>query len=1008
MKNKLLKKLILPVFLLFGSIIYAQSVSGTVSDKMGPIPGVNVSVKGTALGKQTDINGAYEINAKNGEVLVFTFVGFKTQEIVSNGKSPINVLLEENSSALDEVVVVGYGAKKKSLVTGAISSISSADIQNSSSARVESVLQGKTSGVTVVSSSGAPGSGSKVRIRGAGSNGNSDPLYIVDGMKVSSIDNISPNDIANIEVLKDAASSAIYGTQGANGVIIITTKLGKPGEAVVSYSTQLGTQSVRTGMKLMNASQFVTYFQEAGRTHVVDNGINTNWIDETFQNAATQRHDLSISGANEKTSYYFSGSYMDQDGVVGKENSNYKRFTGRLNLKTQVNNWLEIGSNLTYSNVGSSPVTEDDSTRGVVTNALVIDPLTPVIYTGTLPQRALDGVAAGTAMTDGNGNVYGYPTYATGEAVNPVASANYRFRGGIDTDKILTAVYAKLNLAEGLSFTSRFGYERTNTFDNRWQPIWVVSSEAQNSTVTLNNQISRNSKWLWENFASYTKEIGKHNITGLLGYSSERTKNPFYSLRGSQIHDQTDQFAFFDYSNRANDVIGGGIIEKKGSSVFGRVSYDYMGKYLLEGSLRNDTSSFFPTSKKSGYFPAASAGWLVSKENFWKDDSKINYLKLRTSWGQNGSDNNLSTYISSLIFQTVATETAITVPVIYEGVSGITPGNLPNANLEWERSEQLDLGIDLRALNNRFNFSVDYYVKTTKNLLLVNGNIIAPPSLGVGVPSINAGTVENKGFEFEMGYSDKTAGGFSYGVDFNLSTLRNEVTEINYVGDNGFIIGALAPQNNDGVTRFQKGLPLWYFYGYKTNGINPANGQINIVDTDGVAGITSNDKTKIGSPHPDLIYGGNFQFGYKGIDLNIRFQGTQGNDIFQAFHQTSRPITNKPIEFFTGRWQQAGDIASYPASQYATTAYDTDLVVKDGSYMRIKQIQLGYNFSNEVSSKLKLKKLRTYISLDDYFTFTKYNGLDPEAGSFSDNSIGVDRGFYPVAAKLLLGLSLEF
>ncbi|MFM2368702.1 MAG: hypothetical protein RL619_1002, partial [Bacteroidota bacterium] len=382
MKNKLLKKLILPVFLLFGSIIYAQSVSGTVSDKTGPIPGVNVLVKGTTVGVQTDFNGAFKINAKNGDVLVFTFVGFKSQEVNYKGKSPINVLLEENSAVLDEVVVVGYGAKKKSLVTGAISSISSADIQNSSSARVESVLQGKTSGVTVVSSSGAPGSSSKVRIRGAGSNGNSDPLYIVDGMKVSSIDNISPNDIANIEVLKDAASSAIYGTQGANGVIIITTKQGKPGEAVVTYSTQLGTQSVRTRMKLMNASQFVTYFQEAGKTHVVDNGINTNWIDETFQNAATQRHDLSISGANEKTSYYFSGSYMDQDGVVGKENSNYKRFTGRLNLKTQVNNWLEVGTNITYSNIGSSPIAEDDSTRGVVTQALVMDPLTPVIYTG--------------------------------------------------------------------------------------------------------------------------------------------------------------------------------------------------------------------------------------------------------------------------------------------------------------------------------------------------------------------------------------------------------------------------------------------------------------------------------------------------------------------------------------------------------------------------------------------------------------------------------------------------
>ncbi|MCL5130486.1 TonB-dependent receptor [Algibacter sp. L4_22] len=1007
MKNRLLKKLVLPVFLLIGSIIYAQTTAkGTVSDATGPIPGVNVVVKGTTVGAVTDFDGEFEVKASKGDVLIFSFVGYVTQELNYTGQSSIKILLEEDAAQLNEVVVVGYGTKQKSLVTGAISSIDSKDIQNNSAPRIEGVLQGKTSGVTVVSSSGAPGSGAKIRIRGAGSNGNSDPLYIVDGIKVSSIDNISPNDVANIEVLKDAASCAIYGTQGANGVIIITTKQGKVGETVVSYSTQIATQSVRTSMELMDASQFVTYFQEAGQTQVVDNGINTNWLDETFNNAFSQRHDISVSGANEKTSFYFSGSYVDQEGVVGND-SDYKRFTGRLNLKTQVNDWLELGTNITYSNIASSPIAEDDSTGGIINHALLIDPLTPVIYSGTLPQRAQDGVAAGTAMVDENGNVYGYPTYSTGEVTNPVASANFRYRGGIDTDKILSSVYAKLKLAEGLSFTSRFGYERSNTFDNRWTPIWSVSSEAQNTSVLLNNKIDRNSRWLWENFATYTKELGNHNLTGLLGYSSEKVKAPSYTLRGSDVHEQTDEFAYFDFANRDNDVIGGGIFERTGKSVFGRLSYDYLGKYLLEGSLRYDTSSFFPTDKKSGYFPAVSAGWVVSKESFWNENSKLNYAKFRASWGQNGSDNNLGTYINSLIFQTVARESGV-VPVVYEGVTGITPGNLPNPDLGWERSEQLDLGVDFRAFNSKLNFSVDYYIKTTKDLLLVDGNIIAPPSLGVGVPSINAGTVENKGLEFEIGYGDTTESGFTYGINLNLSTLKNEVTEINFVGDDGFIVGAGAPQNNDGVTRFKKGLPLWYFHGYKTDGIDPATGEIIIVDTDGVAGITSNDKTNIGSPHPDVLYGGSINLGYKNLDLNVRFQGTQGNDIFAAYHQPSRPITNKPVEFFTGRWQQAGDNATYPSAANATTAYDTDLMVEDGSYMRIKQIQLGFNFPLNLVEKIKLKKLRTYISLDDYFTFTKYNGLDPEAGSFSDNSIGVDRGFYPIPSKILLGLSIEF
>ncbi|NHN24508.1 TonB-dependent receptor [Flavobacterium jejuense] len=1003
------KSLIFIISLFSFQFIIGQNITGKVIDNKGPLIGVSVLIKGTSIGTQTDFDGNYKlVNVKPGSVLVFSYLGYKSQEITVANTTTIDVVLEEDINNLAEVVVnIGYAVKKKSLVTGAISSIDVGDIQGSSSQRVEQVLQGKTSGVTVVSSSGSPGSGAKIRIRGVGSNGNVDPLYIVDGMKVSSIDNISPNDISNVEVLKDAASTAIYGTQGANGIVIITTKQGKLGSPVVSYSSQVGIQSVRTKMELMNASQFVTYFQEAGQTQIVDNGINTNWIDALFQDALMQRHDISFSGANEKTSYYLSGTFFDQNGVVGNA-SDYKRYTLRSNIKSEMNDWLEVGANINYSVIGTSPITEDDSFRGVVNNALLIDPLTPVIYSGNLPQNAVDGLANGTAMTDQYGNVYGYPTYSTGEVINPVGAANYNFRGSIDTDKILGTIYAKLRLAKGLSFTSRLGYERTNTFDNRWTPIYYVSSEAQNSTVTLNNRISRQTRWQWENFAIYSKGIGNHNLTALLGYSAEKWKNPFYILRGSDLPAQSDQFAYFDYSNRDNDVIGGGVTQRVGTSFFGRLSYDYMGKYLLETSYRADASSFFPTNKKTAYFPAASAGWIVSRESFLEDNKILNYLKIRCSWGQNGSDNNLNTYISNLVFQSVAQETGNTVPIVYQGQTGVTAGNLANRDLEWERSEQIDFGFDLRALNNKLNFSMDYYVKTTKNLLLNNGNIIAPPSLGVGVPAINAGTVQNKGLEFEIGYNNQTDGGFSYGLNLNFSTLHNEVTQINYVGDDGFIIGATAPQNNDGITRFKKGEPIWYFYGYKTDGINPNTGEINIVDTDGIPGITSNDKTNIGSPHPDYLFGGNFDFGYKGFTLMIRFQGTYGNDIFAAYHQPSRPITNKPIEFFDGRWTQPGDIASYPAAQYASSAYDTDLVVQDGSYLRIKQIQLGYNFSNEISKKLKLSKLRTYVSLDDYFTFTKYNGLDPESGSFSDNSIGVDRGFYPIPAKLLIGLAIEF
>ena len=1010
MCKKIFKQLIFVISFFSIQLSLGQNITGKVSDSKGPLVAVSVLIKGSATGTQTDFDGNFKIaKPAPGSVLQFSYIGYQTQEIeVTSTTTTMNVVLIEDINQLAEVVVnVGYAVKKRSLVTGAISSIDADDIKGSSAQRVEQVLQGKTSGVTVTSSSGSPGAGAKVRIRGTGSNGNVDPLYIVDGMKVSSIDNISPNDIANIEVLKDAASTAIYGTQGANGIIIITTKQGKIGDPVFTYSSQAGFQTVRTKMELMNASQFVTYFQEAVQTQVVNNGINTNWIDELFLDALMQRHDISFSGASDKTSYYLSGSFYNQDGVVGN-NSNFKRYTLRSNIKSDIKDWLEVGTNITYSVIGSSPINEDDSFNGIINHALLIDPLTPVIYSGALPQRAQDGVANGTAMLDENGNVYGYPTYSNGEVTNPVGSANYRYRGGIDTDKFLASIYAKIKFTKALNFTSRFGYERRNTFDNRWTPKYFITEEAQNGSVTLNNNIARDSRWIFENFLTYTKSFGNHNVNALLGYSAEKINAPSFSLSGAETDQQSDQFAYFDFTKRDSDRIGGSIYQRQANSIFGRLSYDYMGKYLFEASLREDTSSLLSFANKTAIFPAASAGWVISRENFWGESTALNYFKVRGSWGQNGSDSNLTTYIGSLVFRSVAQDNGNTVPVTYQGQSGIAAGNLANKDLVWERSEQIDLGLDLRSLNSKLNFSVDYYIKTTRDLLLTNGNIIAPPSLGVGVPAINAGTVENRGFEFEIGYNNSTESGFSYGINLNFSTLHNEVTEIKFVGDDGFIKGADAPANPDGITRFKKGEPIWYFYGYKTNGINPQTGEINIVDTDGVPGITTNDKTNIGSPHPDYLFGGNFEFGYKGFDLNIRFQGTYGNDIFAAYHQPSRPLTNKPVEFFDGRWTNPGDIASYPAAQFAASAYDTDLMVQDGSYMRIKQIQFGYNFSKEVSKIFKISQLRTYVSLDDYFTFTKYSGLDPESGSFSDNSIGVDRGFYPIPAKILLGLSITF
>ena len=1010
MKNRLLKKLVLPVFLLLGSIIYAQSVSGIVSDNSGPVPGVNVLVKGTTTGTTTDFDGEFEISASNGDVLAFSYVGYLSQEINYTGQSSINVLLEEDAAMLDEVVVVGYGTKKKSLVTGAISSIDSKQIKSSSNQRVEQVLQGRTSGVTVSSSSGSPGQGAQIRIRGAGSSGNSEPLYIVDGMKVSNLATIAPGDISNIEILKDAASAAIYGTEGANGVVIITTKAGRSsnGEIKVGFSTQLGTQFVNTDMELMNASQFVEYMNEAGITSVVDNGVDTNWIDEIFESAPITRYDLNVSGGDEKLSYYGSFGHLKQDGIAGKENSSFKRNTFRINLKSQITDFIEVGYNATYSLSDRLGIQENSDTRGAIQNALALDPLTPVTYANEsdIPQTVLDNATNNGVplLRDGNGNVYGYPTYSTGETVNPVALANVMNRTLYDENQSIFSAYLKLRVIEGLHITTRYGRESGKINEKNTINPYYVTSEAANTTYTGSQNYRKSRRWLWENFATYDKTIDNHNFAILAGYSAEDTERSTIINRSGSV--AVDDFTGFDFDSGDFDGQINQVDPTPDNmvSIYGRLSYDYAGKYLFEGSLRSDTSDKCPSANKTGTFPAVSVGWVLSKENFWSENSKINVLKLRGSWGQNGSKSNLNgnsdvTYITSF---------SNGQGLSYEGNTGSQITGYSNPNLVWETSEQLDLGLDLRALNSRLRFSMDYYTKTTRDAIVSDGSLITPGSAGFVSNEFNAGTIENKGFEFELGYGDTTAGGLSYNFSANLSTLKNEVTEILFLPEGTSLVGAGAPQNPDGVTRFTKGLPSWYFYGYKTDGIDPATGEVILADTDGVSGISIADKTMIGSPHPDVLFGGNIALGYKAFDFNLQFQGTIGNDIMSTYYQPSRPITNKPLHFYTNRWQQAGDNASFPGAGNEIAAYDTDLVVEDGSYMRIKQIQLGYTLPQNLAEKLKLNNLRLYVSLDDYFTFTKYRGLDPEVGNFSFNSVGVDRGFYPTAAKALFGLSVEF
>lgn len=998
-----------------------KTITGQVTDSSGnTLPGVSVVIKGTTKGANTNFDGNYSLPgvSPNNE-LVFSYLGMNSLTILVGNKTKINVVLEDNLESLDEVIIVGYGSKKKSLVTGAISSVSSKDIKSVSNQRVEQIMQGRTSGVTVTSSSGSPGSGAKIRIRGTGSSGNAEPLFIVDGMKVSTMDNIAPSDIENMEILKDAASAAIYGTEGANGVVIITTKQGKEGGIKVNFNTQIGLQFVNTPMELMNASQFVTYMNEAGRTSrgetIVDNGVDTNWIDEVFDTAFMQRYDFNISGAVKNTSYYFSAGHTNQDGTVGN-NSSFDRTSFRFNVKSKITDWLEIGVNSNTAIIRRKGIQENSDTRGVIQNALVLDPLTALIYgnDNEVPQRIIDNSldSEGTKipfLRDKNGSVYGYPTYSDGEVINPVAYANSGINNSLfKNDQSLTTAYLKFNIIEGLTFTSRYGYEHNQYYTKNTQNPYYVSSIATNSGYTFNDSTIKSKKWLWENFASYAKSIGNHNFKLLGGYSAEETRIPTLLSRTASTSiskfvsfDSLDAFDTVENQDNINQI------EDNLVSMYGRLSYDYKEKYLFEASIRRDVSSKFPTANKAGVFPAFSAGWVASKEDFWSDEAFINTLKFRGSWGQNGSKANLPGN-SDLTAVTTIGEGYQNQTIVYQGYTGAQISGFGNLNLVWETSEQIGFGVDLRALSNKLNFSADYYQKTTEDLIVLNGSLITPGSAGFNAEAFNGGTIVNSGLEFEVGYSDQI-GDFNYSVNLNLSTLDNEVTEIAFVPEGTSLEGAGAPQNDDGITRFTEGLPAWYFYGYKTNGIDPATGKI-IYAATGTTDTPSNaQKEFIGTPHADIMYGGNVKLGYKAFDLNVQFQGTSGNDIIATYHQPSRAVTNRPVHFFTERWTGAGDTnATMPGAGNELAAYQTDLVVEDGSYMRIKQIQFGYTLPSSFTDKLHIDNLRFYLSLDDYFTFTNYKGLDPEIGNFGFNDIGVDRGFYPTPARSLFGFSLNF
>ncbi|MCW0483969.1 TonB-dependent receptor [Gaoshiqia sediminis] len=1003
----------------------SPTVSGRVTDLSNqPLPGVTVLVKGTTTGTITDFDGNYTIAdiPANG-TLVFSFIGMKSQEFVVGNKTSVNVTMEEETVGIEEVVAIGYGTMKKSNLTGAISKVGNEALENRSITRAEQALQGKTAGVQIIQTSGAPGASPAIRVRGFSSNVATPPLFIVDGLRTNDIGLIDPNNIESIEVLKDASSAAIYGAEAGNGVVLITTKKGKKGEGRISYSYQMVTNELANIPKLMDASQYINYMTEGDLitsdqvNSLWDGKTDTDWADAAFETSMMKKHNLAFEGGNERGSYNLSLSYLDYDGIVKGNDDYLQKVSGMLNADYKIKDWLKVGTNNMFERWKGKSVAESNEYGSLLGAVLAMDPLTPVVYTpDNLPVFMRNLITSGnTLLTDESGNYYGLSQFFESDHINPLI-----IRDRVDSEgqgvNLIGTIYAELNPLKDLTFTSKLGYRVSSNGSYSFSNLFYANNVVHNDKINVSRTNSNSVYYQWENYANYSKSIGEHTFAGMAGISYSEPYSTSVTGSGNEITKNNPLFRDLNYltPSATKGVSGGYSNTGRQFSYFGRLSYNFKEKYLFQTSLRRDASdlSVLPEGNRWGTFPAASLGYVISKENFFPKSTPIDHLKIRASWGQNGSIGPLGGY------RYAAT---ISSPGVYpygpeiRYQVGSYPNKLENPELKWETSEQLDLGFDLLAFDSRLVFAFDYFNKKTRDLLV---DVVPPYETGVGSVTVNAGNVLNKGLEFEMSWRDKIKD-FNYSLSANISTLHNEVT---YLDPSISRISGANFHTNQGITVFEEGYPIWYMRGYKLLDVDDETGdpiyedQLTIdTDNDGVKDqkdgiINDNDKVMIGSAIPDFTYGLTFNASWKGLDLTLFGAGSQGNDIFLAMTRNDRPRSNGLTLYYDERWTPTNTTASKPRpnSNGVDKYWISDDVVFDGSYFRIKQIQLGYNLPQRIVNRLAMKNLRVYLSLDDWFTFTDYPGFDPESSAGATSSLGVDKGAYPISRKTTVGVNLTF
>ncbi len=990
-------------FILMGSYASAQEkmVTGKVisSEDNMPLPGVNILVKGTSTGASTDFDGLYNIKV-SGEnaVLVFSYLGFVTKEVSVKGTKNIDVTLAVDSNNLDEVVVVGYGARKKSDITGSVSSVKSEELNAFPVLDATQALQGRAAGVVVQSNNGGePGAPISIKVRGNTSIGaNSGPLVVVDGFVGASMP--QANDIASIEVLKDASATAIYGSRGSGGVVMVTTKKGKSGKISVELNSNYSVQNTANRLDLLDADQFATY-QQAINPGYVQGTENTDWQDLIYTTGNTANHQFSFSGGSDNVNFYASANYFKQDGII--VNSDFEKLTFLSNVDAQVTDKLKLGMNL-FGSRGTK--------NGVLTQS-----------TGATANGGGDDVISLAFRFTPDRGIYNadgsFTQNSVGDGVeNPYAVA-YELRNETKTDEYRTNLYANYDLLENLAFKSTFGFSTVNETVGAFKPQNFVLS---NGFASLANRRSTN--LLSENYLTYNAELGKGSLTLLAGYSYQKSETVRFSAYTEEL--LSDDFLWYNLAAGHVDSrrITSSFSESEIQSQFGRINYDYDDKYLLTATVRRDGASNFAANEKYAIFPSGALGWKVSNEDFLKDHETISNLKLRASYGVTGNQ-----AISA--YQSLA-ELGVTPATAVGTDPSVSVSQEANPDLKWESSYQTNIGLDLALLNNRFTFSLDYYNIDTKDLLLEATT--TPAYTGATDLQVfqNIGEINNKGFEISINTRNITKDNFSWTTDFNLSTNKNKVVKLVNGAD---IIDSAAPgyMVSPDTYILREGEAIGLFWGHEYQGIyqggtlpdgtalkgsfpDPGDPLFTDVNDDGV--INTSDKKIIGDPNPDFNFGITNNFNYKNWDLNIFFQGSQGGEILnltnvQLFNGDSNSVTD-----VLNAWTPTNTNTNIPSAKIRDREISSRFI-EDGSYIRLKNIALGYNFPSEVLEKLGVDNLRLSLSAQNLLTFTKYSGLDPEVsyfGSGGSNSAktnvvqGHDFGNYPTLRSVNFSLNVKF